>query len=419
MQLNRTFKVGLLISGLSLLVACGSEPGAQQPQQMAPAVSVAEVVHQRITEWDEFTGRLEAPESVSLRPRVSGYIDSIAFKEGAIVEAGQPLFYIDDRSFKAEVRRLDAELADANSRLKLAKSSFVRATELAEKQAISDEIFDSRVAELEQAKARLRSTKAAIEIAKLNLSYTKVTAPITGRISRALITAGNLVNAGQTELTSIVSANRVYAYFDADEQTYLKYMALAKEGTRPSSREVKNPVYMGLANESDFPNEGYIDFIDNQINPATGTIRGRAVFDNAEDKFIPGLFTRIKLVGSASYDGILIDDKAVATDLGNKYVMVLDGDNKVQYRAITLGEKLNGLRIVKSGLNAGDSIVVNGLQRVRPGAQVVPEIVPMAKTDALEQLQAQQLRVDNSLQRWSIAGDKGATLVSESTRVGG
>ena len=264
---------------------------------------------------------------MSLRPRVSGYIDSIAFKEGATVEAGQPLFYIDDRSFKAEVRRLDAELADANSRLKLAKSSFVRATELAEKQAISDEILDSRVAELEQAKARLRSTTAAIEIAKLNLSYTKVTAPITGRISRALITAGNLVNAGQTELTSIVSGNRVYAYFDADEQTYLKYMALAKEGTRPSSREVKNPVYMGLANESDFPNEGYIDFIDNQINPATGTIRGRAVFDNAEGKFIPGLFTRIKLVGSASYDGILIDDKAVATDLGNKYVMVLDGDN--------------------------------------------------------------------------------------------
>lgn len=414
MQLNQTFKVGLLMGSLSLLSACG-EPSAQQaPQQMAPAVSVAAVVHQRITEWDEFTGRLEAPESVSLRPRISGYIDSIGFKEGAIVKAGQPLFYIDDRSYKAEVRRLEAEMADVNSQLKLAKSTFVRANELTENNAISVELFDSRAADLEQAKARLRSTSAALEIAKLNLSYTKVTAPITGRVSRAQITAGNLVSAGQTELTTIVSVNQVYAYFDADEQTYLKYIKLAKEGTRPSSREVKNPVYMGLANESDFPHEGYIDFIDNQINPATGTIRGRAVFENPEGNFIPGLFTRIKLVGSASYDGILIDDKAVATDLGNKYVLVLDAENKVQYRAISLGEKLNGLRIVKSGLTAGDSIVVNGLQRVRPGAQVAPEVVPMAQANELKNLQAQQLRVDNSLQRLGSE-----TLVSEASVVGG
>jgi len=414
MQLNRTFKVGLLMGGLSLLSACGSEPSAQQPQQMAPAVSVAAVVHQRITEWDEFTGRLEAPESVSLRPRISGYINSIGFKEGAIVKAGQPLFYIDDRSYKAEVRRLEAELADVNSQLKLAKSTFVRANELTENNAISVELFDSRAADLEQAKARLRSTSAALEIAKLNLSYTKVTAPITGRVSRAQVTAGNLVNAGQTELTTIVSVNQVYAYFDADEQTYLKYIKLAQEGTRPSSREVKNPVYMGLANESGFPHEGYIDFIDNQVNPATGTIRGRAVFENPEGNFIPGLFTRIKLVGSASYDGILIDDKAIATDLSNKYVLVLDAENKVQYRAIILGEKLNGLRIVKSGLTAADSIVVNGLQRVRPGAQVAPEIVPMAQAETLKNLQAQQLRVDDSLKTLNTE-----TLVSEATVVGG
>ncbi len=414
MQLNQTFKVGLLMGSLSLLSACG-EPSAQQvPQQMAPAVSVAAVVHQRITEWDEFTGRLEAPESVSLRPRISGYIDSIGFKEGAIVKAGQPLFYIDDRSYKAEVRRLEAELADVNSQLKLAKSTFVRANELTENNAISVELFDSRAADLEQAKARLRSTSAALEIAKLNLSYTKVTAPITGRVSRAQITAGNLVSAGQTELTTIVSVNQVYAYFDADEQTYLKYIKLAQEGTRPSSRDVKNPVYMGLANESGFPHEGYIDFIDNQVNPATGTIRGRAVFENPEGNFIPGLFTRIKLVGSASYDGILIDDKAIATDLSNKYVLVLDAENKVQYRAIILGEKLNGLRIVKSGLTAADSIVVNGLQRVRPGAQVAPEVVPMAQADELKNLQAQQLRIDDSLKVLNTA-----TLVSEASVVGG
>ena len=414
MWLKHTFKVGLLISSMGLLGACGEETVAEN-QQMAPKVSVAAVVHQRITEWDEFTGRLEAPQSVSLRPRVSGYIDSIAFKEGSIVKAGQPLFYIDNRSFKAEVQRLQAELADVNSQLKLANSSFTRANELTENNAISVEVFDNRAAELEQAKARLRSTTAALEIAKLNLGYTKVTAPITGRVSRALITKGNLVTAGQSELTSIVSVNRVYAYFDADEQTYLKYIQLAQEGARPSSRDVKNPVYMALANESGYPHEGYIDFVDNQVNPATGTIRGRAVFDNPQGKFIPGLFTRIKLVGSASYDGILIDDKAISTDLSNKYVLVLDTDNKVQYRAVTMGEKLNGLRIIKSGLKASDSIVVNGLQRVRPGAEVAPEVVPMAKPAILEQLQAQQLRVDGSMARLSIV----ATEKSISKVVGG
>ena len=414
MRFNQTLKIGLLMGSLSLLSACGQAPDTQQPQ-MTPSVSVATVVSQRITEWDEFTGRLEAPQSVSLRPRVSGYIDSIAFKEGAIVKAGEPLFYVDDRSFSAEVRRLEAELSDVRSQVKLAKSSFTRANELTENNAISVEVFDNRAAELEQAKARLRSISAALEIAKLNLGYTKVTAPITGRVSRAQITAGNLVTAGQTELTTIVSVNQVYAYFDADEQTYLKYMLLAQEGTRPSSRDVKNPVYMGLANESDYPHEGYIDFVDNQVNPATGTIRGRAVFENPQGKFIPGLFTRIKLVGSASYDGILIDDKAINTDLSNKYVLVLDSDNKVQYRAVVMGEKLNDLRIIKSGLKANDAIVVNGLQRVRPGAEVVPEMVPMAQAGELEQLQAQQLRVDGSLSRLSIVG----TEKSSSDVVGG
>jgi len=411
MWFNQTFKVGLLLGGLGLLSACGEQSSAQHPQ-MTPSVSVAAVVHQRITEWDEFTGRLEAPQSVSLRPRVSGYIDAIAFKEGSIVTAGEPLFYIDDRSYKAEVRRLEATLADVNSQLKLANSSFTRANELTENNAISVEVFDNRAAELEQAKARLRSTSAALEIAKLNLSYTKVTAPITGRVSRALITKGNLVTAGQTQLTTLVSVDKVYAYFDADEQTYLKYMQLAQQGSRPSSRDVKNPVYMALANDSGFPHEGYIDFVDNRVNPATGTIRGRAVFENPQGKFIPGLFTRIKLVGSASYDGILIDDKAINTDLNNKYVLVLDNDNKVQYRAVTMGEKLNGLRIIKSGLNANDSIVVNGLQRVRPGAEVVPEVVNMATAKTLEQLHAQQLRVDASLNTLRIAAsEKSATDV--------
>jgi len=309
------------------------------------------------------------------------------------------LFQIDAKPFKAEVNRLTAELADAKSRLKLAQSSYKRANELSSNKAISEELFDSRSAELEQAKARLRSVSAALDVAKLNLGYTKVKAPISGRVSSALITKGNLVSAGDTLLTTVVSVDKVYAYFDADEQTYLKYMKLAKEGSRPSSRDVINPVYLALANDEGYPHEGYVDFVDNQINPSTGTIRGRAVFDNAEGNFIPGMFARLKLVGSASYQGILIDDKAINTDLKNKYVLVIDQENNAQYRPVVMGEKLNGLRIIKSGLAAGDKIVVNGLQRVRPGAPTVPSEVPMAEQVILDKLQAQQQRIDNTTQR--------------------
>lgn len=410
MRLRHIFTTSLLLSSLGLLSACSDENQVQHAPQ-APSVSVAKVINQRITEWDEFTGRLEAPESVSLRPRVSGFIESITFVEGSLVKEGDVLFNIDARPFNAEVKRLTAELSDVKSRLKLAHSSYNRANELSTKNAISIETFDSRSAELEQAKARLRSVSAALEVAKLNLGYTKITAPISGRVSRALITKGNLVAAGNTLLTTIVSVDKVYAYFDADEKTFLKYMKLAKEGTRPSSRDVRNPVYMSLANDTGYPHEGYIDFIDNQVNPTTGTIRGRAVFDNNKGNFIPGLFARIKLIGSAPYEGILIDDKAINTDLKNKFVLVLDKDNKVQYRAIEMGEKLNGLRIVKSGLSADESIVVKGLQRVHPGSPANPTIIPMADQATLDRLQAQQSRVDNTTTRLTVATTKTANEV--------
>ncbi len=402
----------ILVSLLSLLVACDSQPPIQHTPQ-APTVSVANVISERITEWDEFTGRLEAPQSVSLRPRISGYIQSIAFKEGSLVKAGDVLFKIDDAVFKAEVNRLTATLADASSQLKLARSSYKRANQLSSNKAISQEVFDSRSAELEQAKARVRSTSSALEVAKLNLGYTQVKAPISGRVSRALMTKGNLVKEADTILTTLVSVEKVYAYFDADEQTYLKYMKLAKEGTRPSSRDVKNPVYLALANDEGHPHEGYMDFVDNQINPATGTIRGRAVFDNTDGNFIPGMFARLKLIGSASYDGILIDDKSINTDLKNKYVLLMDAENNAQYRGVTLGEKLNGLRIIKSGLKAGDQIIVKGLQRVRPGSPTQPTVVPMANEAVLNRLHAMQLRIDNTASRLSFteAHVKAANIV--------
>ena len=408
MKLSRLLTTSLLAGSLGLLAACdGQTPQAQaQAAPPAPPVSVAKVIHQKITEWDEFTGRLEAPESVSLRPRISGYIESVSYKEGALVKEGDVLFTIDNAPFNAEVKRLTAELSDVQSQLKLAQSSYNRAEGLNSSNAISKEDLDSRSAELDQAKARLRSVAAALDVAKLNLGYTKVTAPISGRVSNALETKGNYVTAGDSLLTTIVSVERVYAYFDADEQTYLKYLKLEKDGSRPSARDNQNPVYMGLANDADYPHEGYVDFIDNQINPATGTIRGRAVFENLDGQFMPGMFARLKLIGSAPYEGILISDKAISTDLKTKFVLVIDEQNTAQYRPIVLGEKLNGLRIVKSGLTPEDRIVVNGLQRVRPGSPVAPTEVPMADESTLQALQAQQSRVDLATERTSLVDAK-------------
>jgi multidrug efflux system membrane fusion protein len=386
---------------VSVMAACSEQPeqnsaGAAPP---LPSVSVAPVIYERLTEWDEFVGRLESPENVTLRPRVSGYIDQVMFQEGARVNEGQTLFVIDQRPFKAEVKRLKAELDDAKSQSQFAQSEFQRAEQLIAQNAVSKEEFDSRYTQLQSNLARINGIEAALELAELDLSYTKVTAPIDGRASRAIVTKGNFVTAGQTTLTTIMSTDKMYAYFDADEQTYLKYAQLLRQAGSNIDSANTTPVQMALINEEDFPHKGHIDFIDNQVNPETGTIRARAVFDNAKGELLPGLFSRVRLVGSATYDGILIDDRAIGTDLSNKFVLVLDDNNVVQYRSITLGEKINGLRIVKSGLNQGDKIVVNGLQRVRPGTPVNAEIVEMAPPSVIENLKVQQIEIDHFNQR--------------------
>ncbi|WP_086932050.1 efflux RND transporter periplasmic adaptor subunit [Agarilytica rhodophyticola] len=402
MKLSTAIRSMTLASMAMLFAACGTKQNPNQASYI-PNVSVAEVVYERLTEWDTFTGRLEAPRTVELRPRVSGYIDTVAFEEGAIVQAGEPLFFIDSRPFKAEVKRLEADLATAKARFELAQSEYQRAQTLIVKNAISEEVLDNRRAQFGEASAQQDAVAASLELARLQLSYTRVEAPITGRVSRAIITAGNFVSAGETVLTNLVSTNKVYAYFDADEQTYLNYVKLDREGKRPSTRDNGNLVVMGLASDKDFPYQGYIDFVDNSINPVSGTIRARAVFDNAQGEFIPGLFARVKLIGSASYEGILIDDKAIGTDLNNKFVLLLGDDNIVQYRAVELGEKVNGLRIIKQGLEAKDKIVVNGLQRVRPGTEVAPSTVMMASEKTIQSLRAMQAQIDATTPRPQLA----------------
>ncbi|MDX3774954.1 efflux RND transporter periplasmic adaptor subunit [Chromatiaceae bacterium AAb-1] len=391
----KTFMLGSIAA--VVLAACGNPEAAAPAAATAPVVTVAEVIHERITEWDEFTGRLQAPETVTLVPRVSGYIEQIHFREGAFVKAGEPLLQIDPRPFRAEVQRLRAELQNAETAQVLADNDFERAEKLSTQRAISEEVLDSRLARKRQAAATVASVKAALERAELDLAYTRVTSPIDGRVSYAQITAGNYVTAGQSELTRIVSNATMYAYFDVDEQTWLKYMQLTADGRKVDTRNGASPVYMALANDIEFRHTGSIDFVDNAINQQTGTIRVRASFRNEEQTLLPGLFARIRLAGSAPYHGILIDDKAIGTDLNNKFVLVLNEKNQVEYRTVILGERLNGLRIVQSGLNPQEKIVVNGLQRVMPNMVVEPQLTEMTSSEKLLSLRSRQQQLEQHL----------------------
>ncbi len=390
----------LALAVVLLLSACGN--AQDSAQHMPPAkVSVAEVIEQPITEWDEFTGRLEAPESVNIRPRVSGLIERVAFNEGSLVNKDELLFQIDPRPFQAEVKRLEAQRQQASASYSRTQSEARRGERLRTSNAISAELADARSSAAAEAKAAVTGIQAQLDNARLNLSFTRVVAPITGRVSRAEITEGNLVTAGQSHLSTLVSTDKVFAYFDADERVFLKYVELARQ----AGGQIRDasPVYLGLSNEEGHPHLGQLDFLDNQVNPQTGTIRGRAVFDNREGRFTPGLYARLKLVGSSQYTAVLIKDEAVGTDLGKKFVLVLDQGNAVQYRAIELGPKLQGLRIVRSGLAKGEQIVVNGLQRAFPGATVDPQTVPMADEQALAQLSQQRQAIERH-SRPKVAG---------------
>jgi RND family efflux transporter MFP subunit len=363
-----------------LLNACGTNQAAQPAAAAAslPQVTVAAAISREVKEFDEFTGRFEAVERVEVRPRVSGYISSVNFTDGSEVKKGDVLFVIDPRPYVAERDRAQAQLAQARSALALAKSERDRAVNLLAQHALSQEEFDTRTAGHEQAEANVKAAQAALDSAALNLEFTRVTAPISGRISRALVTSGNFVANGQTLLTTLVSLDPIYVTFDGDERVYLKYAKLARE-RHASLPEDGDPVEVGLADEDGFPHHGSIVFLDNALDPATGTIRSRALLHNSERIFTPGLFARVKLLGGGQHTAVLVNDSAVGTDQTVRYVLVVGADNKVLYRPVELGPIVDGLRVVQKGLAAGETVVVNGLQRVRPGAQVAPQRVAMGE----------------------------------------
>lgn len=368
-----------------LLVGCDNSV-AQNAAPPAPAVSAADVVVKSISQWDSFNGRIEAVESVQLRPRVSGYIDKVNYTDGQEVKKGEVLFTIDDRTYRAALEQAQANLARAKTQASLAQSEANRTDKLINTHLVSREEWEQRRSAAVQAQADIRAAQAAVDAAQLNLDFTKVTAPIDGRASRALITSGNLVTAGDTAsvLTTLVSQKTVYVYFDVDESTYLHYQNLARSGQGASSNHTALPVEIGLTGEEGYPHQGKVDFLDNQLTPSTGTIRMRALLDNSQRQFTPGLFARVRLPGSAEFKATLIDDKAVLTDQDRKYVYIVDKEGKAQRRDITPGRLADGLRIVRQGLNPGDKVIVEGLQKVfMSGMPVNAKTVAMTASAAL------------------------------------
>jgi RND family efflux transporter MFP subunit len=373
-------RVGRAVAVVGLLAALVGCSGASNTAPPPPEVMVAQVLQQKLIDWDEYTGRFQAIDTVEVRPRVSGYIDRVLFSEGKAVKKGETLIVIDPRPYQADYDRAKAELALAKAQRELAGLEAERVHKLKDSGAVSQEEYDERVSALHQQEASVAAAQAAFNSAELNLSFTKVEAPVDGVASRAEITRGNLVtggNNGGTLLTTIVSTDPMYVYFEGDEHAYLRYQELARAGQRQSSRNFANPVRIGLANEEGFPHQGHMDFVDNQLNARTGTIRGRAVIDNKDGLFTPGMFARVQLLGTGEREVILVEERAIGTDQTQNFVLVLGAGNKLEYRAVQLGRALQGLRIVNKGLNAGDVIVINGLQRVRPGAPVTPKKVTM------------------------------------------
>ncbi|WP_136418955.1 efflux RND transporter periplasmic adaptor subunit [Herbaspirillum sp. ST 5-3] len=377
MKTTTRLAAALSLGSLSalLLSSCG-EPAAQEAGKQAgggPPITAAAVIEKSIVETQEFTGRLEAVDRVEIRPRVASFISKANFKPGALVKKGQVLFVVDPRPYEAEARRTEAAAIAARAKADLARTELARSEKLVAEKAVAQRDVDEKTANAKELEASARAAQAAYEAAKLNLGFTAVTSPIDGRVSKAEVTVGNLVD-GNAVLTSVVSADPIYASFDGDEDTYLRVGALIRAGKSVSVR-------IGLANETGFPHEGQLEFVDNRVDPATGSVRMRATFKNADNALAPGLFARVQLAAGNGTGGetraAMIADRAVGTDQNRKFVFVVNGEGKAEYRPVRLGPVVDGLRVVREGVKPGEKIVVNGLQRVRPGAPVTAQTVTM------------------------------------------
>jgi multidrug efflux system membrane fusion protein len=374
----------LILAGGALVVRHGNGDAAlnaahsADPAKAAPAapeVDVATVINKNITDWQSYSGRLQAIDRVEVRALVPGTIMAVYFKDGTLVKKGDPLFLIDPRTYVAAVDQAVAQVAAAKARASFATTDYARAQKLNTDNAIAKRDFDAKANNALEAAANVKAAQAALETAQVNLGYTRINAPVAGRMSRAEMTVGNIVAAGVNSpaLTTLVSVSPIYAAFDVDEQTYLQYLS--------HDAKTSVPVRLGLVNEPGYSRTGKVASVDNQLDTRSGTIRVRAVFDNADGVLLPGLYARIAVGGATQHAAILIDDRAVSTDQAKKFVLVVDAQSHAQYRAVTLGNTYEGLRIIAAGLKPGERIVVSGLQRVHPGAQVKAKPVEMAGED--------------------------------------
>jgi membrane fusion protein, multidrug efflux system len=370
----RGILLSLLVFASQLLVGCDGKPAARSAPP-PPSVTVAHPLQKVIVEWDEFTGRFTAVESVEVRARVSGFIDSVHFKEGQIVKQGDLLFIIDPRPYRNAVEQAKADMDRAKARLEIATLDVQRAAPLVRSQSVTEREFDTRRSTERDAAAQVASFEAALKQAELNLEWTEVRAPISGRISDKRVDAGNLITGGATGatlLTVIVSIDPIHFVFDGAEADFLRYLRLAAAGARPSSRDVQNPVSVRLADETEYKHQGRMNFVDNALNPKTGTIRGRAVFDNKDGLLTPGFFGRLRLFGG-EHEALLVPDSAVLSDQSRRIVFTVAEDGTVGTKLVELGPMVDGLRVIRLGLAPTDRIVIEGLQRARPGQKVTAE----------------------------------------------
>lgn len=360
---------------LPLLLAGCNDQTNQQAAALPPPVTVAQPTRRTVTDWDEFTGRFDAIESVQVRARVTGFVTSVDFKDGAIVKAGDLLYTIDPRQYEAVAEQAQGQLNDAKAKVDLAQRELARAESLIKTQAVAENIVDQRREALAAAQAATLQAEGALKRARLDLEFTRVKAPIAGRISRHLVSVGNLVQgseSGATLLTSIVSLDPIYVYFDMDEAIYQRNSRLWFEGKRPSSRDTPNPVQIMLSGETKPSHHGTMNFLDNRLDVGTGTLRGRALVPNQDLSILPGQFARVRVIASAPYEGLLVPDSAIASDQSRKIVFVVKADDTVEAKPVVLGPLDDGLRVIREGLKPDDRVIVEGLQRARVGAKVAP-----------------------------------------------
>lgn len=347
-------------------------------QQGALPVEVAQPLVRTIVDWDEYTGRFEAVQRVEIRPRVSGYIEEINFRDGQLVQKGDLLMKIDQRPFQTTLDSATAQLAAARAAQRRAAIELERGEELVESGALSVQVLDERLAAKLRTDAEIEIARAAIRAAELNVEFTEIRAPFSGRISDREVDIGGLVVENTTEIATLVSSDPIYLVFTGSEADFLKYSRLSVAASRQSSRTAQNPVEARLIDEQGWPHKGVMNFVDNELDPGSGTIRARAVLENSDDFLIPGMFARLRLIGSGEYEALLLPDEAVLSDQARKIVLVVNDEGVVDARIVELGPLHRGLRVIRSGISADDTVIVNGVLRARPGGQVVPEMTTLS-----------------------------------------